>query len=53
MCGICGAWVKAQNINLKEGVSLMNEAQFRRGPDDYGIFLDKKTVCLLGIGVFQ
>ncbi len=48
MCGICGAWVRAQNVNLKERVSLMNEAQFRRGPDDHGIFLDKKNGLSFG-----
>ena len=49
MCGICGVWSKARDINsLKKGVSLMNEAQACRGPDDQGVFSDSKNSLVLG-----
>lgn len=50
MCGICGVYQngKFNKEELEKTVKKMNESQARRGPDDEGIFIDKKNGLALG-----
>ncbi|EKD27668.1 MAG: hypothetical protein ACD_79C00643G0006 [uncultured bacterium] len=42
MCGICG-FVTFQNENIAENIYPMMDALKKRGPDDCGVFFDKKV----------
>ncbi|MBI5079271.1 asparagine synthase (glutamine-hydrolyzing) [Candidatus Wolfebacteria bacterium] len=49
MCGIAGIYHK--NADKKEfgrAIERMNQSQFRRGPDDEGVFLDEKNGVVFG-----
>ncbi|MEK7568217.1 MAG: asparagine synthetase B, partial [Patescibacteria group bacterium] len=51
MCGISGVFLNIKNKNskgLEQVVERMNQSQFRRGPDDKGVFVDVKTGVALG-----
>ena len=49
MCGIAGVYCKNGKLGeLKTAVSLMNEVQARRGPDDEGVFVDRGNGLALG-----
>ncbi len=50
MCGICGVYqFKNKNkAGLKESIDKMNQAQFYRGPDGGGVFIDEKNGVAFG-----
>ncbi|MEK7451446.1 MAG: asparagine synthetase B, partial [Patescibacteria group bacterium] len=51
MCGISGVFLNIKNKNskgLEQAVERMNQSQFRRGPDDKGVFVDVKTGVAFG-----
>ncbi|MEI6479415.1 MAG: asparagine synthase (glutamine-hydrolyzing) [bacterium] len=50
MCGICGATSReiGDRNKLKSAVSVMNEVQIRRGPDDDGVWSDEKNAVVFG-----
>ncbi len=51
MCGISGVFLNIKNKNskgLEQAVERMNQSQFRRGPDDEGIFADARGGVVFG-----
>ena len=47
MCGIAGLWQKNEK-NLKSRITKMTDTLSHRGPDDSGIYVDKKNCIALG-----
>lgn len=50
MCGICGIYQfkNSNRFEFEKTIGKMNQSQFRRGPDDSGVFIDEKNGIALG-----